>query len=186
MVPGLAKWSPTVRRAGRMTLSSSHPTASRFAALSTMPSANALVAALAYGGRAMNDFIAYLQELFADFGAVSARAMFGGYGLYHDGVMIGLVIDDGLYLKVDSHTRHVFEAAASQPFVYTQTAKPVTMSYWSVPAAALDSSQAMLPWARLAYEAALRKPKAPKRPARKVPRPPPGKPRAKKASPLAR
>ena len=68
-----------------------------------------------------HDFIAYLQELFADFGEVSARAMFGGYGLYHDGVLIGVVMDDGLYLKVDAETQALFEAEGCAPFVYTQT-----------------------------------------------------------------
>ena len=106
------------------------------------------------------DFIAWLQELFADFGVVSARAMFGGHGLYHDGVMFAVAIGDGLYLKVDSQTRPLFEAEGCEPFVYRQTEKPLTMSYWSAPAAAMDSPQAMLPWARLAYAAALRKPAA--------------------------
>ena len=105
------------------------------------------------------DFIDWLQELFADFGPVSARAMFGGHGLYHDGVMFAVAIDDGLYLKVDGHTQAAFEAQGCAPYVYMQTEKPLTMSYWSAPAAAMDSPQAMLPWARLAHEAALRKPK---------------------------
>jgi DNA transformation protein and related proteins len=105
-----------------------------------------------------NDFIDYLQELFADFGAVTTRAMFGGHGLYHDGVMFAVAFEDGLYLKVDSQTRALFEVEGCVPFVYMQTEKPLTMSYWSAPAAALDSPQAMLPWARLAFEAALRKP----------------------------
>ena len=41
-------------------------------------------------------FIEYLHDLFADFGPVSLRAMFGGHGVYHQGVIIGIVIDDGL------------------------------------------------------------------------------------------
>jgi DNA transformation protein len=112
-----------------------------------------------------HDFIDYLQELFAEFGGVTARAMFGGHGLYHDGVMFAVAIEDGLYLKVDSQTRALFEAEGCAPFVYTHTGKPLAMSYWSAPAAALDSPQAMLPWARLAFEAALRKPagRAPRR-----------------------
>lgn len=110
-----------------------------------------------------NDFIAYVQELFGEFGTVSARAMFGGHGLYFEGVLIGIVIEDGVYLKVDTQTQALFEQEGCQPYVYQHTAKPLTMSYWSVPDAAMDSPQAMLPWARLAYEAALRKPRAPKR-----------------------
>ena len=103
-------------------------------------------------------FIEYLRELFADFGPVSARAMFGGHGLYHDGLIFGIVIDDAVYLKVDEHSRPDFEAAGCAPFIYEMKGKPLPMSYWSVPAEAMDSPQAMLPWARRAYAAALRKP----------------------------
>lgn len=129
----------------------------------------------------MSDFIAYVQELFADFGAVSARRMFGGYGLYRDGVMIGVVMDDGLYLKADEATKARFEAAGSTPFVYDSGGKRVTMSYWSPPEAAMDSPQAMLPWARLALEAALRKPGALRRAAKRLDKPAP----VKKAPPPA-
>lgn len=103
------------------------------------------------------DFIAHLQDLFALFGPVSARSMFGGYGLYHDGRIIGVVIEDALYLKTDAETRSRFEAAGSAPFVYTGQKNPITLSYWSLPAEAMDSPQAMRPWAELAYAAALRK-----------------------------
>lgn len=104
-------------------------------------------------------FIAHLHDLFAASGPISTRAMFGGHGLYFDGLIIGLVIDDALYLKTDDQTRARFEAAGCAPFVYTGQKQPITMSYWSLPDDAMESPQAMLPWARLAFEAALRKPK---------------------------
>ena len=107
-----------------------------------------------------DDFLAYVHELFSGLGAVSTRAMFGGHGVYHDGMFIALVIDDAIHLKVDEQTRAIFEAAGCRPFEYPLRGKRLTMSYWSVPASAMDSPQAMLPWARLAWEAALRKPKA--------------------------
>lgn len=106
-----------------------------------------------------DSFLDYLQELFADFGAIEARAMFGGHGLYHAGEIIGIVIDEAVYLKADAQTRPAFEAAGCAPFVYAIKGRSVAMSYWSVPAEAMDSAQAMLPWARRAYEAALRKPR---------------------------
>jgi len=123
------------------------------------------------------DFIAYLHDLFADFGPVTTRRMFGGHGLYacidgSDGVFFALVIEDALYLKVDAQTQARFEAAGSAPFVYTKQQEPITLSYWSVPDEAMDSPQAMRPWAQLAYEAALRK--AATTPKRK-PRPTAGK-----------
>jgi DNA transformation protein and related proteins len=105
------------------------------------------------------EFTAHLRDLFAPFARIDVRAMFGGYGLYRDGTIFAIAIDDAVYLKVDAETRARFEAAGSAPFVYTGSAKPITMSYWSAPADAVDSPMDMLPWARLAYEAALRKPK---------------------------
>ena len=105
-----------------------------------------------------DDYIEYLKELFADFGDIGARAMFGGHGLYHEGVIFGIVIDEAVYLKVDAETKADFEAAGCAPFIYDMKGKPLPMSYWSVPAEAMDSAQAMRPWAKRAYEAALRKP----------------------------
>lgn len=106
---------------------------------------------------------AYLQDLFADFGPVATRAMFGGLGLYRDGVIFGIVVDDAVYLKVDALTQPAFEAAGCAPFVYAMPGRTVAMSYWSVPVEAMDAPQAMLPWARRAHEAALRKPRKPAR-----------------------
>lgn len=108
-------------------------------------------------------FLAHLHDLFAPLGPVTVRAMFGGHGVYLDGLIIGLVLDDVLYLKADAVSRVQFEAAGCAPCVYRGQRQPITMSYWSLPADAMESPQAMLPWARLAYAAALRKPRSPKR-----------------------
>ena len=114
------------------------------------------------------DLIEHLRDLFAPLGALSARAMFGGHGLYLDGLLIGVLIEDAVYLKADAHTQADFEAAGCAPYVYAMGNKSLTLSYWSVPEAAMDSPQAMQPWARRAMEAALRKP--PKKPRPRRPR----------------
>lgn len=101
-------------------------------------------------------FLDYLRELFAELGPVTIRAMFGGHGVYFDGRMIALVADQSVYLKVDDETRPRFEAAGSVPFVYAGKGKPVTMSYWLAPDAAMDDPREMLGWARLADLAARR------------------------------
>lgn len=105
-------------------------------------------------------FIEYLHELLDPFGKISTKIMFGGHGLYCDGVIMGIVIDEALYLKVDDETRPLFSAQGCEPFVYEMKGKTVAMSYWSVPGDAMESSEQMLPWAKLAYAAALRKEKA--------------------------
>ncbi|MET0581788.1 MAG: TfoX/Sxy family protein [Pseudoxanthomonas sp.] len=113
-------------------------------------------------------FTSYLRDLFSELGPVALRKMFGGQGLYHDGLIIGLVIGEELYLKTDAATVAAFEQAGGHPFVYQGKGKPVTMSYWLPPAEAMESAQSMRPWARLAYEASVRK-NAEKKPAGKKP-----------------
>lgn len=103
-------------------------------------------------------FIDHLRELLSPIAAFDARRMFGGWGLYLEGRMCGLVADGQLYLKTDDQTRPAFASAGCHPFVYTGQAKPISMSYWSVPEEALDSPDAMRPWARLALDAAQRAP----------------------------
>ena len=111
------------------------------------------------------DFVAYLLELFAPAGHASARRMFGGYGMYVDGLICGLVVDGRLYLKTDESTQAAFVQAGCAPFVYQGQAQPIEMSYWSVPEAALESAEDMGPWLKRAVEAAGRKAaaKVPKR-----------------------
>lgn len=104
-----------------------------------------------------DSFSGYLRDLFSELGPVTLRRMFGGQGLYHDGVIIGLVVGDELFLKTDAVTRDAFEQAGGEPFIYQGKGKPVAMSYLSPPAEAMESAQSMAPWARLAWEAALRK-----------------------------
>ena len=103
-----------------------------------------------------NEFVDYLLELLEPFGQVTARAMFGGYGIYHNQLMFGLVADDMLYLKVDDVNREEFEEWNLEPFVYVKQGKAMKMSYYQVPEEALDNSDEMCRWAELGYSAALR------------------------------
>lgn len=103
-----------------------------------------------------DEFASHCLELLAPLGAARAKRMFGGYGLYIDDLFIALIAFERLYLKVDAQTRAAFEAAGCQPFVYDGKGKSVTMSYFTAPEQAIDSAHEMLPWARLAFEAALR------------------------------
>ena len=104
----------------------------------------------------ISEFIEYLEEAFAEFGEIRARKMFGGYGLYHDDVMIGLVAEDTLYLKVDSETVSCFEERGLSQFMYPKGQKMVGMSYYQAPEEALEDPSEMCHWATLAYGAALR------------------------------
>lgn len=123
------------------------------------------------------DFVDYLRELMRAGGhAVSARAMFGGHGLYLDGMFMAIVDDDVLYLRVDDATRPEFAALDLPPFEFmTKEGKKQAMSYLRAPDEALENADAMKRWARLALGAALRA--AASKPARA-----PRKPKASKAA----
>jgi DNA transformation protein len=103
-----------------------------------------------------NEFVEHVLELLAPFGGVSARRMFGGYGIYRDGLMFALVADDVLYLKADVESRREFEDAGSEPFSYEARRRRVILSYWRAPEESLESREAMQSWARTAFAAALR------------------------------
>lgn len=100
-------------------------------------------------------------DLLAGMGHVTARAMFGGYGVYRDGVIFGIIVDDELYLKVDASNRAEYEKLGSQPFVYSaKGGKKLTMSYWKVPAETLENPDELM---RLAEQSYLIKKNWPKR-----------------------
>lgn len=90
-------------------------------------------------------------------GPVRARAMFGGFGIYHEDVMFALIADDRLYLKTDEEIRDRFAGAGSEPFAYARgDGERIVMSYWSAPSGTLDDPAALLPWAELGLAAARR------------------------------
>lgn len=96
-----------------------------------------------------SDFVQYVvEDLLSGVKGVSARAMFGGHGVYRDGVIFGIVVDDVLYFKVGKTNLKQYEAAGSSPFTYlAKGRKKVAMSYWEVPANVLDDRTALAEWA---------------------------------------
>ena len=83
----------------------------------------------------------FLEEVFADFGPITTRRMFGAHGIYHHGLMFGLYAQDRLYFKTDADNLPQFEAQSSQPFTFMQRGKAVKLSYWSAPDFVLDDRE---------------------------------------------
>ena len=102
------------------------------------------------------EFIEYLLEQMRDIGPVNARAMFGGHGIYHDGIMFALIADNVLYLKTDETNRHLLEARKLPPFLYERKDKSISMSYNEAPGEVLDDPDEMTYWARSAIAASRR------------------------------
>jgi DNA transformation protein and related proteins len=99
----------------------------------------------------------FLIDLFADFGPVTIRPMFSGFGISADGTNFALALRSGLYFRADEVTIPRFEAEGSRPFQYQTRAKTVTVgSYWQLPARLFDDSEELAEWARAALAAAQR------------------------------
>ena len=99
----------------------------------------------------------FLIDLFADFGPVTIRRMFSGFGISADGTNFALALRSGLYFRADEASIPQFEAEGSKPFQYQTRAKTVTVnSYWELPARLFDDSEELGAWARTALAAAQR------------------------------
>lgn len=104
------------------------------------------------------EYLDYLLDLLAPLGPVGAKRMFGGAGLFLEGVMFALVVDDVLYLKADEQTRGAFEDRGLGPFTYTKKSRkePVRLSYFEAPPDVIEDSDGLCAWGRDAWEAAKR------------------------------
>ena len=104
---------------------------------------------------ARSEFAGLVEELLQPVGPVEVRAMFGGHGVFLDGVMFGLIADDELYLKVDDVNRGLFVDAGLEAFVYQSDGRAVTMSYHRAPDV-LEDWERFEPWAASAIDASRR------------------------------
>ena len=116
----------------------------------------------------MSQFTDALPELFESLGRVTIKRMFGGAGLWHDGLMCALVVRDTLYLKTDETTRPFFDALKLPAFSYERGGRVMETSYRQPPETVFEDRQEAALWVRRAYEAALRMANA--RPVRAAPR----------------
>lgn len=110
--------------------------------------------------------VEHALDLLVGLGPVQARSMFGGHGLYARAVMFGVIVDDEVYLKTDEACRETFVKAGCQPWIHRSRRGALETSYLRPPDDAFEEPEAMLPWAQLALEAALRKRAAQAKPAR--------------------
>ncbi len=123
----------------------------------------------------------FIRELFSQFRPVTTKRLFGGVGIYCEGLMFGLVFDGAVFLKVDETSIPDFEREGSRPFVYTRAKSPGrvgrhSLSYWRLPERLYDDPDELAVWAARAIAIAQRKRTGPavrarrKKPSRSRPR----------------
>ena len=99
-----------------------------------------------------------IADIFSGLGPVTTRRMFSGKGIYHDGLIVALVLRGELMLKADATSAPEFAEAGARQITYPhrRSGKTVEMPYWTVPESAMDDPDELARWTRKAYEAALR------------------------------
>lgn len=103
------------------------------------------------------DFLDFAEERLAPLGAINIKKMFGGAGVYCDGLFFALLDDDQLFFKTDDGNRAAFEAEGLKPFVFRPKEGPaMTMGYHAAPESVWDDEDDMLRWGGLALAAARR------------------------------
>ena len=100
------------------------------------------------------DYLQFITDQLSDFGPVDIKRMFGGVGLFRDGLMFGKIGSDVFRLKVDEHNKAEYEARGMKPFAHPTKKKG--MPYWEVPADVVEDRAVLAEWATKAYAAAVR------------------------------
>lgn len=102
-----------------------------------------------------SEFLTYILEMLAPLGQPSGRRMFGGYGIFNHDLMFAIVVDQQLYFKTNNNNVMEYISRGLPPFTYQRRGKRVSLNYYLAPDEILDDSEALLPWAQRAYQAAL-------------------------------
>lgn len=106
-----------------------------------------------------SNYLKYIIEILAPHGEITARSMFGGYGIYKNGVIFALIAYDELYFKVDESNKSQYKKFDSEPFTYEAKGKKSTMSYWKVPIEILEDEEQIGVWLDQSYGISLKKKK---------------------------
>lgn len=100
-----------------------------------------------------NEFLNYVLDSINQLYTIRARKMFGGYGLYIDGQIFGIIADQELYFKANIKTADFFAQFDSEQFSYERNGKTVKMSYWRVPSEVLEDQEMLKKWLDTSFKA---------------------------------
>ena len=105
------------------------------------------------------NFKEYVVDQLGKLGYVTIKKMFGGAGIYYEGLIFGLLADDILYFKVDDSNKSDYLIADMKPF----EDKPMLMPYYEVPVDILENREQLAEWAKKALIASVNNQPKPKK-----------------------
>ena len=91
-------------------------------------------------------FLDYVIEILSKYVRIKASAMFGGYGLYSDGLIFAIVAYDELYFKADKDSKIFYESFGSESFKYDGKGKLISMSYYKAIPEIFEDEEMMQKW----------------------------------------
>jgi len=95
-----------------------------------------------------NEFKEYVLDQLHRLNAVECKSMFGGFGLYDNGVFFGIIADGSVYFKTDASTVDAYKERGMEPF--SPSAKQTLKNYYEVPPEILEDEEQLAEWARKA------------------------------------
>ncbi len=104
-----------------------------------------------------NHYVEYILELLTTFGNVTAKRMFGGYGIYKEKIIFALIADNELYFKVDATNRNDYKLHNSTQLIFESKGKKLAMPYWKVPIEILENEDMLIQFAEKSYNISLLK-----------------------------
>lgn len=113
-------------------------------------------------------FAEFVLEQMAGIPGIGKRAMFGGFGIYRNGLMFALVADEDLYFKANDHLAEDFIALGLPPFAFQSKGKTMALKYYRTPESVFEDSDQMRHWAEKAYRCALRNAESKPGPMRRI------------------
>jgi DNA transformation protein len=102
------------------------------------------------------EFVSYVVDMLQTIGPVYSKKMFGGHGVFLEGLMFALIADNELFLKTDAESEDEFRERGLQPFTYNKKGKLIKMSYYQAPEEVMEDSDMMNEWGNKGYSAAVR------------------------------
>lgn len=100
-------------------------------------------------------FVEYVLDLLSCHKGIAVRAMFGGHGVYKDGIIFAIIIESELYFKVGPSNINDYKQKDSCPFTYQGKDKQVSMPYWKVPEHIMEDQDMLDEWMQKSVKASI-------------------------------
>jgi DNA transformation protein len=97
------------------------------------------------------DYLNYILDVLSICGKITARAMFGGYGIYKNGIIFAIIVDNELYFKVDKSNINLYQNFNSEAFTFKSKGKIRSMSYWKIPEEIIEDEKLLMELVELSY-----------------------------------